>query len=132
MRAGSSKKGKTKRLPGPWKHVDRSLLDAYTLYYIKYLREHTDGPWDEQQLYYVAKAIALYRCMTGLPPEIHDMKYGVLLVGEGGQIHVLKKPIKYTGKFTRGYRYIRVDVPAGTYRIIKIRKKRVKKNEPGA
>jgi len=118
---------RSKKLPGPWRHIHPKVLEYYINIFKQWVRQRTSGEWDEQQLYYVAKAIALYYLMIKKLPEIHDMKYGVLLVGEGGQIHVLKKPIKYKGPFTRGYRYIRVDVPAGTYRIIKIKRKRVRR-----
>jgi len=96
-------------------------------HYKRKILKKTGYVWDQEQLYYAAKACALYRLMTGEEPVINEMRYGVYLEGRGGGIHILYKPIPYKGPFTRGYRYVKVNVPAGTYRIIKIKKKKVRK-----
>ena len=118
---------KSKSLPGPWKDIHPKALEDMIQHYRRKILKKTGNVWDQEQLYYAAKACALYRLMTGEEPVINEMKYGIYLAGQIGDIHILYKPIKYRGPFTRGYRYIKVDVPSGTYKIIKIKKKKAKK-----
>ena len=96
----------------------------------EFILEKTDSSkWDKYQLFYVAKAVALYKLMTDHMPEITPHEHYVELRGIMGTVNVLYKPIKYAGAFTRGYRYVKIDMEKGKYVIVKIKKKKVKKKE---
>lgn len=72
-----------------------------------------------------------YNDTETLERVLEDAKKQGLLNGKdiflAGPLVVLKRKIKYTGKFTRGYRYIRVDPIKGTYKILKIKVRKTKK-----
>jgi len=118
-------------LQGPWKKLRSRLSDLKKLiskYAIKLLEIHQE--WSHDQLYYCAKALALHRLMQPSGPEtnILPLKHGVML-SSFSDIVVLYKSIPYVGPFTRGYRYIRVDLENCKYTIIKIKVKKKTKKE---
>jgi len=119
-------RSKRSKFPGPWRKISKFHLAPLIEKYKQLILKKTGDVWDPRQLYYVAKACALYELKTGQKPIINEMKYGVYLEGVEGRIFILYRPIRYTGPFTRGYRYVKVNVPAGTYKIIKIKKKKCK------
>jgi len=128
-----SRKELARQLRGPWSVLrgrEQEIL-KYIEVYTRRLRE-VHPRWDSQQLYYVAKALAIYRLMTGEEPEIAPAGPNLIYIrGKGGDMYILRDPIFYRGKFTRGYRYIRVDVVNRIYKIIRVRVRRVWKTKSG-
>jgi len=119
-------------LKGPWKKVRyrfKELKNAIINYitYLVTITMHTE--WDIDQLYYTAKACSLFYFMTGDDVErikVHDY-YAHITGNPGCDIYVLYRAIPYTGPFTRGYRYVKVDLDNCKYTIIKIKVKKTKK-----
>ena len=119
-----------KQLRGPWRRLrghERELM-RYIRVYMQLLQE-LPVEWDPQQLYFTAKALALYRLMTQQEPEVKVVDDMVYIKGRGGDIFVLPRAIKYRGPFTRGYRYVRVNLRDLSYKIIKIRVRKVWKRK---
>lgn len=118
------------KIPKVWRWIFEQKFSTFLrLYKLYYMMLSKYGPWEQEQRIQVAIALALYKLQTDEEPEIQDAGVFLYLRGKKGEFRVLKQSIKYTGPFTRGYRYVLVNVPAGTYTIIKIRKKKKKKKK---
>ena len=115
--------------PKPWKNIDTEKLKKEIRWATRLLLEKTDSSkWDTKQLFYVAKAIAMYKLTTGETVEVIPHEHHVEIRGRF-PINVLYKPIQYKGPFTRGYRYVKVNMEKREYKIVKIKKRKVKKRE---
>ena len=116
-------------LVGPWKILRSRAKEIYqrTKALFGFLMRVTlsDDFFDEHQAYYLAKALALYEAMTNQSVEIEYRKHYVRVRGVGGDVWVPYHSIHYKGPFTRGYRYIKVNLNDHTYKIIKIKKKKI-------
>ena len=118
-------RGKSNPLPRPWRgKVNPGKLKEAVNKATVYLLKNTDGgKWNPRQLFYTAKAIALYKLMVGEYPEVEPHGEYITLLGLKGEIHIPYKPIRYKGPFTRGYRYVKVDLKKGKYKIVQVKKK---------
>jgi len=116
-----------KQLRGPWRRLrgrEREIIRYIEVYTRKLLELHPR--WNPEALYYTAKALALYRLMTGEEPEIAPAGPNLIyLKGRGGDMYILRDPISYRGPFTRGYRYVKVDVINRSYKIVKVKVRKV-------
>ena len=120
-----------KSLHGPWEKLKYRVKNLMKLiqYYMQILArvKNTKLFWDPDQLYYTAKALALFKLMSGKDATIEFRDNYAYLHGNAFcDICVLYRAIPYTGPFTRGYRYVRVDLEKCKYTIIKIKVKKKK------
>jgi len=122
-------------LRGPWEKLKyrvkalRDLIQYYMRILVRIPR-NVKSFWDPDQLYYTAKALALFKLMSRKDATIEYRDNHVYLHGNPFcDIYVLYRAIPYTGSFTRGYRYIRVDLEKCKYTIIKIKVKKKKEKQ---